>query len=211
MIRPNRKIKGVSGIYQIRNTINGKMYIGRTKCFYRRYAQYLHDFKKRNIGHINEYLFNSMKKHGINNFSFEILERCSFEISPERELFWILQKKSNNKDVGYNLRLDVSGKMITDSRTSKKISDRLKEEWNNGVRQQHSNKLKESWKNRDRRAQGQQFSKSLTKYEYLVAGVPLTYRGLVTLGLSSAIQAFHKKKLNRIATFGIVVERRRIA
>lgn len=145
-MRPDIKLKNKSGIYCIKNTINNKVYIGRTKCFYRRCHQYLYDFKSRSIGHLNDYLFNSLRKYGIENFTFTVVEYCTLDQIQEKELFWIKSFESTVSKKGYNLRLDVNGSMKTDGRTSDKISKRLKREWSQGVRKDHSLKLRMSWK-----------------------------------------------------------------
>lgn len=138
-MKTDLNLKNISGIYQIVNKTNGKIYIGRTKCFYRRCHQYLYDFRCRRIKHINGHFLNAMLKYSIDNFSFEILEKCESNL-PERELFWILFKKSNDRNFGYNLRLDVDGVMLTSKETSIKISTRLKREWSEGLRNSHAKK-----------------------------------------------------------------------
>ena len=100
------------GIYCIRNTLNDKRYIGRTKSFYRRCHQYIYDFKNRSIGHLNDYLYNAMLKYGLDSFVFEIVEHCEFSIQPDRELYWIKTFNTTDRDFGYNIRLIVTGKQI---------------------------------------------------------------------------------------------------
>ena len=68
----------------------------------------------------------------------------------EKELFWIGRLRVTDRNVGYNLRLDSSTGMVTHSETSIKISNRLKKEWSEGVRDGHSDKLKVSWESRDK-------------------------------------------------------------
>ena len=43
-----------------------------------------------------------MRKHGINNFEFEIIEECIKDLLDEREAYYIEFYKSNLKDYGYN-------------------------------------------------------------------------------------------------------------
>ena len=116
-----------SGIYSITNTVNNTIYIGRTKCFYKRYYQYKSAFNKKDFTRTNQYLLNSMLKYGFEKFKFDVLEYCEIDMSPERELYWMIKLKSHNKNIGYNLRLDVNGSMIVNESTKKKISNRLKE------------------------------------------------------------------------------------
>lgn len=214
-MKPDFKLTNHSGIYQIRNIVNGKVYIGRTKCFYKRCHQYLYDFRERSIGHLNDYLYRSMCKYGMENFSFEILEYCETHITPERELYWITLKESNDRSKGYNLRLDVNGKMLTSSETSLRISSRLKKEWSEGSRNSHSDKLKASWSNRDRKAQSNLMSKNLTKYEYCVSSsnsdvTILNYKQLRDMGLKCSLVSFWKNKSDVALVKGYRVERKRV-
>jgi len=61
-----------SGIYQIKNLVNQKVYIGSSKEFKRRYTQHLNTLKKGT--HHNKHLQASFNKHGSDNFTFEVLE-----------------------------------------------------------------------------------------------------------------------------------------
>lgn len=186
------------GIYKIKNKVNGKLYIGRTKNFQRRFKQYEYDFRYRRLNHINEYLMNSMEKYGFDCFEFTPIEYCEYENQPERELFWIEHFKSNIRDFGYNLRLDVGGVMITDSRTSEKISNRLRTEWAKGERSQHSEIMKELWKSRSREDQGRVMTRALTKWLYIVDGEEMLFSDLKRAGLSGVLQKFHKKRSDSV-------------
>ena len=44
-----------------------------------------------------------MRKYGIENFSFEVIEECSLEQLNEREVYWIAYYNSFNKEKGYNM------------------------------------------------------------------------------------------------------------
>ena len=70
-------------IYQITNNINGKKYIGKTtKSVEERYRKHLYNHKEGNT-----HLYNAMRKHGVENFSIEIIEHT--QNLDEREKFWI--------------------------------------------------------------------------------------------------------------------------
>lgn len=135
------EFKNSSGIYLIQNTVNGKVYVGKTVNFYRRWQAYKYAVRAGNVRKINEYFLNAIKKHGDKNFTFSMLEVCSVEDLAERELFWMLEYSSTDNAVGYNLRMDSSTGMITHEDTSKKISARLKKEWETGVRSKHAEKI----------------------------------------------------------------------
>lgn len=204
-----------SGIYIIRNKVNNKVYIGKTKNFTKRWKQYLYDFRNQNTDHMNPYLLASMNKHGFNTFEFSVLEYCSIEESSERELYWMLQFDSTNRDFGYNLRMDTSSGMITHELTREKISKRLTREWSEGIRSQHGNKLKESWErgDRDRLEQSDRMSKSLTKYKYILtdkstgAVSVVLYNELKEIKLHGVISKFHKYKVNIVEFKGFKIER----
>ena len=77
-------------IYQIRNLINGKVYVGQTVNESRRKANHL--FLLRMNKHHSIKLQNAYNKYGEKNFIFEILEECSKEELNDRELYYIQKK-----------------------------------------------------------------------------------------------------------------------
>lgn len=195
--------------------INGKKYIGKTKCFYTRYCQYVYDVRNSDSNRINNYLLNSFLKYGFNNFEFEVVEFCSLEQCSEKELNWMIEFDTTNKEVGYNLRMDSSTGMITHELTSKKISERLRDEWSKGVRKNHGAKLKASWEFRDRDEQSKLMSKTLTKYVYDLyyedrEEIGILYKELRDRGLSSAIGNFHRRESDEVMCKGVKVIRRKL-
>ena len=89
-------------VYKITNLLNGKIYVGQTT----------QPIEKRFIQHSYAYspLGQAMRQCGVENFTIEIIERCSTkEQLNERERFWIkvLNSKSPN---GYNLSDGVSSR-----------------------------------------------------------------------------------------------------
>lgn len=206
-------LAGKSGIYMIFNSVNNKIYIGKTKCFYKRCHQYLYDFRERKIGHLNNYLYNAMNKIGIENFDFIPLEFCDLKDLTKREEHWINKLNTLNRNCGYNLRMDDDRGLITNPETSKKMSDNLKKQWRDGLRNNHSKKLKENWENNPQRKelQSELFTQYKTKYEYLIYinDLPekVNYRELVDLGFSSVLSNFHRRKTNDCFCKGVRIVR----
>jgi group I intron endonuclease len=87
----------MSFIYKTTNTINGKIYIGKSK---------LNDPAYLGSGMI---LRQAIQKYGITSFVKEIIEECADEVVNDREKFWIGYYKSFERGVGYNIALGGSG------------------------------------------------------------------------------------------------------
>lgn len=85
------------GIYKIQNLINGKVYIGQSVHIERRFRE--HKYSDKN----NSLIHKAIKKYGIENFSFEVIEECDYLLLDEREIYWISHYNSTNKEKGYNL------------------------------------------------------------------------------------------------------------
>jgi group I intron endonuclease len=194
-----KEYKGKSGIYKITCKINNKVYVGKTKDFYKRYHQYLSDFRRvlRNeSSRLNCYFENIVRKHGLDSFNFEVLEFCAVEELKEREFYWMLKLESLNPEIGFNLRFDSDSVSGVSESTREKIRKRVKTEWENGVRSGHSQKLKESWKTRDRINQGRMFSEILTKHVYLFESDTefeiFKYRELYDKIGNSFMSSFHR-------------------
>lgn len=204
-------------IYGIINTITGKIYIGKTKCIYKRCAQYLYDFQNRALGHINDYLFNSMKKYGIENFDMVPIEFCTNEELTEKELYWINKFQSNNRIYGYNLRLDGREGMIVSNETSNKIRRNLKQQWIDGRRKNHGEKLKAKWATTPERkiSMSAYFTNLLTKWAYNItfpdkSQLTCNFKKLKELGLESSLSNFHRTKSDRVMCKGHIIIREKL-
>lgn len=82
-------------IYKITNRINGKVYIGQSKEPNKRFKQHLNDSKD-SIIHL------ALKKYGIQNFDFKIIEK-DIENYNEREKYWINFYHAQDRRFGYNI------------------------------------------------------------------------------------------------------------
>ena len=205
------------GIYIIKNSINGKIYVGKSKNCYKRLHQHLSDVKidNRNYNE-NPHLLNAFKKYGLDNFEYYLVEKFKEEdidlekILAEKELYWMKELDSLNKEKGYNLRYDSEGKCFCSDETKEKIGKRAKKDWENGCHADHSNKLKNYWKDNETRKiqQSKLMSKIKTKYKYIIydpSGNLITENGTIEtlkdLGLDkSAYSAFSKRKSDDVIT-----------
>ena len=196
------------GIYCIKNIVNNKVYVGKSKNIYKRIHQHLYDLRNNRIKNENSYLLNSWNKYGNENFEYFVLEFLEQDenLVKERELYWMNELNSLNKEFGYNLRQDSSTNMITHKETSLKISNRLKDEWSNGIREKHGEKLSKNWNENPNRKiiQSKIMKTNLTKYKYKIYTLDNKYLGtydyskLVEFGFKSVLSTFQKSKLDKV-------------
>lgn len=97
-------LERVSGIYLIRNSVNGKIYIGSAENLGRRRREHWKELRNRE--HCNAHLQAAWSKYGEEEFSFEVLERCSDLL--KREDHWLYQYGLPNSEIGYNIRKKAS-------------------------------------------------------------------------------------------------------
>ena len=91
------------GIYQIKNKLNGKIYIGQSVNIKRRWKDHRNRPFNKKAKQYDSYLYKAIRKEGIDNFEFLILEECSKELLDEKEKEWISKTKSNDNKFGYNM------------------------------------------------------------------------------------------------------------
>lgn len=91
-------MKKVSGIYQIKNICNDKVYIGQSSDILKRFYNHKSELKRNK--HTNKHLQRAWNTYGQNNFSFDILEECEIVSLDEREKWYISFTKSSK--TGYN-------------------------------------------------------------------------------------------------------------
>ncbi|MEZ5040299.1 MAG: GIY-YIG nuclease family protein [Saprospiraceae bacterium] len=91
------------GIYAIKNTLNGRMYIGSSKNIRSRIFQHLNSLEHKQNNHHSSFLQFAWNKYGKSNFSIIILEVLDKEKELIfREQYWI--DYFNSYDEGYNAR-----------------------------------------------------------------------------------------------------------
>lgn len=99
----NRVLQGKEfcGIYRITNLKTNEAYIGKSTNIKTRWQNHC----KTAIGldgMARTKIHSAMKEYGIDNFSFEVLEKCTKEIYSEREKYWINFYETNV--YGYNIQ-----------------------------------------------------------------------------------------------------------
>lgn len=91
----------MQGIYKITNQITHKSYIGKTNNYERRMADHKRLAFQLDHKESNKALYQSMRKYGLENFTFELIEELQdYTISGNREKFFIALYNSYND--GYN-------------------------------------------------------------------------------------------------------------
>ena len=90
-------------IYKVTNNFDDKIYIGLTTKSKAIERWYQHRYLARHLSNTDKsYLHRAMASHGVDNFSFEIIEEVSDDLLSKREQYWIKQYNSI-VPLGYNL------------------------------------------------------------------------------------------------------------
>lgn len=117
------ELKGF-GIYAIRNSVNGKSYVGSVTSFSRfrdRWSEHRRTLLKN--CHANGHLQNAWNKYGADKFTFNILEQClSNDILLSREQFYI----DRCGDEKYNL-CPIAGNTLGTKQSSECVRKKSKE------------------------------------------------------------------------------------
>lgn len=92
--------KNASGVYIIRNSVNGKVYIGSAKNFKRRFAS--HKTGLVTGKHHSVKLQNHIRKYGIECLCFDILEICDLNNLFTKEQYYIDYYESYKNNKGFN-------------------------------------------------------------------------------------------------------------
>lgn len=118
-----------SGIYVIQNNVNQKKYVGKALDIYKRIKSHVTALNTQSKDE-NRHLINSWHKYGREAFSYYVIEYIYEEDKElldkklaERELYWIQSLNTLDREFGYNMRLDSSGKCIVSDETREKCRD----------------------------------------------------------------------------------------
>ena len=77
------------GIYKITNLINNKIYIGQSRNIEKRWKDHTSTAFNEFDHAYNYPLYKAIRKYGIENFKFEVIEECSIEELNKKEIYWI--------------------------------------------------------------------------------------------------------------------------
>jgi group I intron endonuclease len=109
----------LSGIYQIKNSVNNKIYIGSSINLKQRF----NDHKKllRYNKHPNQHLQSSWTKYGESNFEFKILELTPINLLLTKEQSYIDLLLSHDRVIGYNISKTAGNTLGTKRTDSSKL------------------------------------------------------------------------------------------
>lgn len=145
-------------IYAIVCKVNNKRYVGKSRNVKKRFSAHKCDLKRETRRKdCNRHLFSSVKKYGIENFDFVILEEfqsISEDDLKNKELYWMDFYNSCDRGFGYNLRRDSSTKTTVSDETKliKSMSNKgeknpnYKNKWSDAQKQRMSEIAKERHK-----------------------------------------------------------------
>ena len=144
------------GIYKIQNLINHNIYIGQSKKITKRWQQHKKTAFNQTDHCYDLPLYRAIRKYGIDNFSFEIIENCSCEELNNKQIYWI--KYYDSFFNGYNNTLGgdsgvgrkhskekVIG-IITDLETTTKTQKEIALKWETSEEMVHGINTGRYWK-----------------------------------------------------------------
>ena len=103
--------KPLIGIYKITRRVIGKAYIGQSIDIFRRWKEHISFVGNEENWQV---IKKALHKHGITEFTFEILEECSKEDLNNREIYWISYFNTFSKDRKNGYNLSRGGEEISD-------------------------------------------------------------------------------------------------
>jgi len=113
-----------TGIYQIRNRLNGKVYIGRSVNVEKRLSD--HRSALRTGRHYSEHMQSAWIKYGEESFELNVIEECDEKLLPTRESHWIRELQAIDPAQGYNLKdEDGAGSWRLSEEALKNLRERM--------------------------------------------------------------------------------------
>lgn len=93
------------GIYKITNMVNNKVYIGQSVNIAQRWKAHRTRPYQPHCEQYEQPLYRAIRKYGLDQFIFEVIEECNPEELNEKEVAWIQFYDATNSSKGYNLGL----------------------------------------------------------------------------------------------------------
>lgn len=89
--------------------MNDKVYIGQSTSIIRRWKEHIERYDDEFTDQYNSVLYRSMRKYGIECFTFRILELCNEDDLDAKEKYWISYLDATNPQMGYNISAGGKG------------------------------------------------------------------------------------------------------
>lgn len=130
-----------SGVYLITNTLNGKKYVGQSKCITRRFNRHKRAARTKNKREAF-YLHNAIAKYGVENFKFEVLLYAD-----DSDFINLMEQRII---AGYNTLAPFGYNLDTGGGVSRKLSEVARKKlngrtaWNKGIPATEEQKKKQS-------------------------------------------------------------------
>ncbi len=133
--------------YLITNNVNQKVYVGISKDPINRWQRHKSNARSTSSkARYNTYLYNAMRKHGIDSFSFQIT--ATFNCKKECELYEIAKIKQMRTDAIPNYNLHDGGTLGYDMRSSSRYAEWKKALKENAIGNSKNAETKEAWLNK---------------------------------------------------------------
>lgn len=131
------------GIYKIRNTINGKIYVGSSKELLSRWRHHVNSLKRGD--HHSRHLQRAWDKYGEHSFKFEIIEYTEESMLVEREQYYLDTLNPCDRHIGYNVaptaesplgitRTEETKRKLREINLGKKLSEDTKKKIGAGLK-----------------------------------------------------------------------------
>lgn len=127
--------KKTCGIYRIEHKDTGKSYVGLSVDIFKRWKEHSNFWEKKERWSAIKH---ALHKHGLENFTFTILEECNKDELAEREIHWIKELNTQAPN-GYNM--NAGGTSGITKETAVKIAKVRKERGTNKTSDETKAKL----------------------------------------------------------------------
>lgn len=145
------------GIYKITSP-SGKIYIGQSVDIDKRWSKYQW---KQCKGQVK--LYNSFIKYGVENHSFEILEKCSIEELNNKEEFYIKQYNCFNSEIALNLKSGGNRSVFSEESKQKLKGKKHTDEAKEKIRLSKTNNSNKGYKWSDEKTESLRKAKAVKK------------------------------------------------